>query len=280
MMPEVWVRIAEIIADKYADYDGFVILHGSDTMAYTASALSFMLNGLNKPVILTGSQLPIGTIRTDGKENLITAIEIAVAKKANQPLVPEVAIYFEYNLYRGNRTTKANSEDFEAFESFNYPLLAEAGIRIKYNTRNILEVDAQRGLNVFKMFDRNVAPLKLFPGITKEFISHFLKMPGLKAIVLETFGSGNAMSEEWFIVLLKEAIESGIIVVNVTQCKRGSVDQAKYETGSGLEAIGVISGGDITFEAAITKLMLILGGKTEPEKVKTKFLSPFCGEIS
>ena len=280
MNPNVWIRIAEIIEDKYADYDGFVILHGSDTMAFTASALSFMLHGLNKPVILTGSQLPIGTIRTDGKENLITAIEIAAAKKANKPLVPEVAIYFEYNLYRGNRTTKVSSEDFEAFDSFNYPLLAEAGIKIKYNTRNILEVGKESKLNVFKVFDRNVASLKLFPGITKEFVSHFMKTPGLKAMVLETFGSGNAMSEEWFLSLLKKGIDKGIVIVNVTQCKGGGVDQSKYESGNSLEAIGVISGGDITFEAAITKLMLLLGGKTSTEKIKTKFLSPFCGEIS
>ncbi|MDG2226264.1 MAG: asparaginase [Flavobacteriales bacterium] len=280
MEPEVWVRIAEIIEENYNDYDGFVILHGSDTMAFTASALSFMLHGLNKPVILTGSQLPIGTIRTDGKENLITAIEIAVAKKANNPIVPEVAIYFEYNLYRGNRTTKMNSEDFEAFDSFNFPLLAEAGVKIKYNTRNILEVKTESRLNVFKSFDRNVASLKLFPGITKEFVSHFIKTPGLKAIVLETFGSGNAMSEEWFLTLLKQAIDKGVVIVNVTQCKGGGVDQSKYEAGSRLEAIGVISGADITFEAATTKLMLLLGGKTSTEKIKTKFLSPFCGEIS
>jgi L-asparaginase len=249
-------------------------------MAYTASALSFMLYGLNKPVILTGSQLPIGTIRTDGKENLITAIEIAAAKKANNPLVPEVAIYFEYNLYRGNRTTKVNSEDFEAFDSFNYPLLAEAGIKIKYNTRNILEVKTESKLHVFKNFNRNVASLKLFPGITKEFVDHFIKTPGLKAIVLETFGSGNVMSEEWFLSLLKKAIDKGVVIVNVTQCKAGGVDQSKYESGNSLEAIGVISGADITFEAATTKLMLLLGGKTSTEKIKTKFLSPFCGEIS
>jgi len=280
MKPEIWVQIAEIIEEKYAQYDGFVVLHGSDTMAYSASALSFMLHGLNKPVIFTGSQLPIGTIRTDGKENLITAIEIAAAKKANRPLVPEVAIYFEYRLYRGNRTTKINAEDFEAFESFNFPILAEAGIKIKYNTSNILGSDPESQLNVFKVFDRNVASLKLFPGITEEFVSHFLKTPNLKAVVLETFGSGNAVSEEWFLKLLKEAIDAGIVIVNVTQCKAGGVDQAKYETGSGLEAIGVISGGDITFEAAITKLMLLLGGKMVSEKLKTKFLSPFCGEIS
>ena len=280
MTPDVWVSIADIIEEKYSEYDGFVVLHGSDTMAFSACALSFMLQGLNKPVILTGSQLPIGTIRTDGKENLITAIEIASAKKANKPLVPEVAIYFEYNLYRGNRTTKLNSEDFEAFESFNYPLLAEAGIKIKYNTRSILEVKTESKLTVFKLFDRNVSSLRLFPGITKEFVGHFLKTPGLKAVVLETFGSGNALSEEWFLSLLKIAIDKGIVIVNVTQCKRGSVDQAKYETGSRLEAIGVISGGDITFEAAITKLMLILGGTKKTEKTKTKFLSPFCGEMS
>ena len=280
MEPEIWIQIAGIIEEKYTLYDGFVILHGSDTMAFTASALSFMLHGLNKPVILTGSQLPIGTIRTDGKENLITAIEIAAAKKANKPLAPEVAIYFEYNLYRGNRTTKVNSEDFEAFNSFNYPLLAEAGIKIKYNTRNILDVDTESKLSVYKKFDRNVASLKLFPGITKEFVSHFMKTPGLKAMVLETFGSGNATSEDWFLSLLKKAIDKEVVIVNVTQCKGGGVDQSKYESGNSLEAIGVISGGDITFEAAITKLMLLLGGKTSAEKIKTKFLSPFCGEIS
>jgi L-asparaginase len=280
MEPEIWIQIAGIIEEKYTLYDGFVILHGSDTMAFTASALSFMLHGLNKPVILTGSQLPIGTIRTDGKENLITAIEIAAAKKANKPLAPEVAIYFEYNLYRGNRTTKVNSEDFEAFNSFNYPLLAEAGIKIKYNTRNILDVDTESKLSVYKKFDRNVASLKLFPGITKEFVSHFMKTPGLKAIVLETFGSGNATSEDWFLSLLKKAIDKEVVIVNVTQCKGGGVDQSKYESGNSLEAIGVISGGDITFEAAITKLMLLLGGKTSAGKIKTKFLSPFCGEIS
>ena len=280
MRPEIWVQIAEIIEDKYALYDGFVVLHGSDTMAFTASALSFMLHGLNKPVILTGSQLPIGTIRTDGKENLITAIEIAAAKKANNPLVPEVAIYFEYNLYRGNRTTKINTEDFEAFESFNYPILAEAGITIKYDFRSIMQLKPERQLNVYKVFDKNVASLKLFPGITEGFVSHFLKTPNLKAIVLETFGSGNSMSEEWFFSLLKQAVDKGIVIVNITQCKGGRVDHSKYESGNSLEAIGVISGGDITFEAAITKLMLLLGGKTIAEKIKIKFLSPFCGEIS
>jgi L-asparaginase len=280
MNPKIWIRIAEIIEDKYLDYDGFVVLHGSDTMAYSASALSFMLNGLNKPVIFTGSQLPIGTIRTDGKENLITAIEIASAKKTNKPLVPEVAIYFENRLYRGNRTTKINTEGFEAFESFNYPVLAEAGINIKYDFKNIMQVKPESKLNVYKAFDRNVASLKLFPGITKGFVSHFLNTPNLKAIVLETFGSGNAMSEEWFFSLLKQAIDQGVVIVNVTQCKGGGVDQSKYESGNKLEAIGVISGGDITFEAAITKLMLLLGGKTITKKIKTKFLSPFCGEIS
>jgi L-asparaginase len=280
MNPKIWIRIAEIIEDKYLDYDGFVVLHGSDTMAYSASALSFMLNGLNKPVIFTGSQLPIGTIRTDGKENLITAIEIASAKKTNKPLVPEVAIYFENRLYRGNRTTKINTEGFEAFESFNYPVLAEAGINIKYDFKNIMQVKPESKLNVYKAFDRNVASLKLFPGRTKGFVSHFLNTPNLKAIVLETFGSGNAMSEEWFFSLLKQAIDQGVVIVNVTQCKGGGVDQSKYESGNKLEAIGVISGGDITFEAAITKLMLLLGGKTITKKIKTKFLSPFCGEIS
>jgi L-asparaginase len=280
MSPDIWIKITDIIEEQYSQYDGFVVLHGSDTMAYSASALSFMLHGLDKPVIFTGSQLPIGTIRTDGKENLITAIEIASAKKANKPVVPEVAIYFENQLYRGNRTTKINAEDFEAFESFNYPVLAEAGIKIKYDFRSIMQVEPDSKLNIYKAFDRNVASLKLFPGITESFVSHFLKTPNLKAIVLETFGSGNAMSEDWFLRLLKQAIDKGIVIVNVTQCKGGGVDQSKYESGNSLEAIGVISGGDITFEAAITKLMLLLGGKTITEKIKRKFLSPFCGEIS
>lgn len=280
MRPSVWVKLAELIASNYEQYDGFVVLHGSDTMAYSASAVSFMMQGLNKPVIFTGSQLPIGTIRTDGKENLITAIEIASAKKANKPVVPEVAIYFEYQLYRGNRTTKINSEDFEAFESFNYPKLAEAGITIKYKTRYINEFNEEAKLSITTSFDTNVATLKLFPGITETFVSHFLSTPNLKAVVLETFGAGNSLSDEWFLNLLKDAIEKEVVIVNVTQCKGGSVDQSKYETGSNLEAIGVISGGDITFEAAITKLMLILGSEKNSEKVKTKFLTPFAGELS
>ncbi len=249
MNPEVWVSLVSIIEKNYEAYDGFVILHGSDTMAYTASALSFMLENLNKPVILTGSQLPLGELRTDGRENFVTAIEIAAAREDNTPIVPEVCIYFENHLMRGNRAIKYNAENFNAFVSPNYPVLAEVGVYIKYNKSVILKPNFKR-LKAHKKLDKKVAVLKLFPGLSEEYVHSVLHIPGLKALVMESFGSGNAPVEEWFIKALKVAIEKGLLILNVSQCLAGTVDQGKYETSTALKDIGVISGKDITTEAA------------------------------
>lgn len=279
MHPQVWVEIAEIIEKNYDKHDGFVILHGSDTMAYTASALSFMLENLTKPVILTGSQLPIGIIRTDGKENLITAIEIAAAKHKGKPMVPEVAIYFEYELYRGNRTLKYNSAHFDAFRSPNYPVLAEAGVNIEYN-HNAIRAASKKKLQLHKKLENDIAVLYLFPGISKKITSTIINTPGIKAIVLLTFGAGNASTEKWFIDELKSAIKKGIIIYNVTQCLEGSVIQGKYETSTQLKNIGVISGEDITTEAAITKLMYLLGNSKSAAEVKKLLSKDLRGELS
>lgn len=277
--PNTWIKIAGLIEDNYNLYDGFVVLHGSDTMAYSASALSFMLRNLNKPVVFTGSQLPIGVIRTDGKENLVTAIEIAGAQKNGRAIVPEVSVYFEYKLYRGNRTTKLNAEHFEAFESFDYPILANAGIKIDYNKSKILEY-REEPLIVYRNFNTNVAILTLFPGITQENIRHFFNTPNLKGVVIQTFGSGNALSKQWFLDELQRAIRMDITILNVTQCKMGEVIQGRYETSEGLEKIGVISGGDMTIEAAITKMMVVLGEMEDKEEIKKAFERSYCGEIT
>jgi L-asparaginase len=280
MHPRVWVELVDIIEKNHTKYDGFVILHGSDTMAYTASALSFMLQNLSKPVILTGSQLPIGIIRTDGKENLITAIEIAAAKnKQGKALVPEVAIYFEYELFRGNRTFKYNSAHFDAFQSPNYPTLAEAGVEIIYNTNYITKASSKK-LSVHKHLDNDIIVLNLFPGISKKITESILNAPGIKAVVLHSFGAGNAPTDDWFISLLKQTITKGIIIYNVTQCPEGHVIQGKYETSSALQKIGVISGDDITLEAAITKLMFLLGQKLPLTKIKTQLAQNLRGEIT
>ena len=279
MHPDFWVKLANTIIEKYDDYNGFVILHGSDTMAYTASALSFMLEDLNKPVILTGSQLPLGMIRTDGRENFITAIEIASAQKNNLPIVSEVAIYFEDKLLRGNRTSKLNAENFDAFYSGNFPALAEVGVNIKYNYNYLKKVNDQK-LKVHTNLNNDVAILKLFPGISPHIVRSILKTPHLKAVILESFGSGNAPTDKWFIAELDEAIKSGIIIVNVTQCKEGSVEIGKYETSVDLGRIGVIGGFDITTEAAIAKLMYLMGRETSPNSIKMMMQKSLRGEIT
>ncbi len=278
--PETWVHLAELIEKHYNDYDGFVILHGTDTMAYSASALSFLLENLSKPVVFTGSQLPIGTIRTDGKENFISAIEIAAAQKNGKPLVPEVTIFFENILYRGNRTIKHNADYFDAFRSYNYPELAKAGINIIYNHSAINYPTAKQGLKVFHNIDTNVAILKIFPGITPAVLNAYLNIEGLKGLILESYGSGNAPSEEWFIKIISKIVKSGIIVISVTQCSAGSVEMGVYEASLGLIGAGVISGNDITTEAAVTKLMFLFGQNLTKNEIINCLSKSLRGEIN
>lgn len=279
MTPADWVKIAEVIEINYEKHDGFVVLHGSDTMSYSASALSFMLENLNKPVIFTGSQLPIGVLRTDGKENFITAIEIAAAKINGKAIIPEVAIYFENQLFRGNRTHKFNAENFEAFQSINYPILAEAGVHIKYNHTAILPFPKKK-FKVFREMETSIAVLKLFPGIRKEVVESIILISGLKAIIMETYGSGNAPNEKWFLDLMRIAIKKGIIIYNVTQCRGGSVDIGRYDTSIDLGRIGIVGGFDITLESAIAKLMFLLGNKYTKKQIDKLLRTSIRGELT
>lgn len=278
--PAIWERIATTIQENYNEYDGFVVLHGTDTMAYTASALSFMLENLAKPVILTGAQLPVGMLRSDAKENLLTAIEIATAKENGMAIVPEVCIFFEDTLFRGNRTTKKNAEHFNAFNSYNYPALAKAGVHIKYFRTYIHYPAAGSALKVRTRVDRNVAILKLFPGITPHTVNAILNIPDLRAVVLETFGAGNAPRQLWFYDALKKATGKGILIVNKSQCGTGSVEMGRYETSLNLMSAGVISGYDITTEAIVTKLMYLLGECANIQEVKRKLSISLCGEMT
>ncbi len=275
-----WTRLAEIIEKNYNTFDGFVILHGTDTMAYSASALSFMLENLSKPIIFTGAQLPMGALRTDGKENLITSIVIAAAKEYNVPIVPEVCIYFESKLSRGNRTTKVNAEHFNAFQSANYPYLAKAGVHLVYNREFIRDPGKFRQLVVHRNLNNQIAIMKLFPGINGEYMDAVLESEGLKAVILETYGAGNAPTGTWFLRRIKKAIDRGVIILDVTQCSRGSVEMGRYETSRHLLNAGVIGGYDITTEAATTKLMVLLAQNLEIGTIKMLLNKSLMGEIT
>lgn len=280
MSPRLWIELTHIIADNYDKYDGFVILHGTDTMAFTASALSYMLENLTKPVILTGSQLPIGQLRTDGKENLITSIEIASAKHPDgRAIMPEVGIYFNGHLMRGNRTTKQSADNFNAFESFNYPHLADAGVNISYREDLILKPDYSKPMTPHFRLDNNVIVFTIFPGIREDLVRHVIATPNLRSIVMRTFGSGNAPQSPWLIKALKEASANGKTIINISQCMAGSVEMGRYDTGYQLKSAGVISGHDSTVESAVTKLMYLQARLSDPEKIRHYLNRNIRGEM-
>jgi L-asparaginase len=278
MHPDVWVKLAGIIESRYHDFDGFVILHGSDTMAFTASALSFMLENLAKPVVLTGSQLPIGEIRTDAKENLITALEIAATKNRSHAMVPEVCIYFDYQLFRGNRAIKYNSEKFEAFRTPNYPKLAEAGVHLSF-FKNYIHPPSKEPLKVHTQLNSNIGVLKMYPGISAHAV-YAVTRSSVDAIVLETFGSGNTTTAAWFINSLQEALDAGKILVDISQCQGGSVELGKYETSKELQQMGVVNGYDMTFEATVTKLMYVMGLGLTLKEIASLMEQPLRGELT
>ncbi len=279
--PEHWKKLVHTIENNYNQYDGFVILHGTDTMAYTASALSFMIENLHKPIVLTGAQLPIGKLRTDAKENLITALEIAADKDIlGNPIVPEVCVFFQNDLLRGNRSTKVNADNFNAFKSYNYPNLGKSGIQIRYDRKVIHQPDYDKKTVFHYRLDNRIATLKLFPGIDRQTVEAILTLKNVKAIIMETYGSGNAPLSPWFIDLIRETVKRGVVILNITQCNTGMVDMQRYETGRELLKAGVISGSDATFEAAITKLMFLIGHKYEKEDVKIRMKVPLIGEIT
>ncbi len=280
MSPNYWVNIAEIIEDNYDKVDGFVVLHGSDTMSYTSSALSFMLENLAKPVVFTGSQLPIGDLRTDAKENLITSIQVASLQEKGKPIIKEVCLYFEYKLYRANRTTKINAEQFEAFASLNYPELLESGVHLNVNYQYLFKPNKKKALNVHKDLCTDIALIKLFPGISKQVLETIFSTPNLKGVILETYGAGNTTTQKWFIEILEEATNKGVLIINVTQCSGGSVLMGQYESSTHLKKLGIISGKDITSESAIVKLMYLLGKKVSSKVFKTIFETSLRGEIT